>query len=132
MKTIVTGPSSAIRSSANHHGGWNREQSTGSAGFSRGGAQPSASGLGHPTLELTALSDHEWRIRNATIAEDDARSIVGFVRRVGATFELTGVAAPVTSQYFPSLSRCVAAAALRYFSAVAEQTPPPAGRVTTR
>jgi hypothetical protein len=41
-----------------------------------------------PAVELRALSDHEWRIVNPNIEPGDADSILGFVEKTTAGYEL--------------------------------------------
>jgi hypothetical protein len=40
------------------------------------------------------ISDHEWRVSDASIPPGDAACVLGFVQRVGDGFEVTCLAEP--------------------------------------
>ena len=60
-----------------------------------------------PPLEILAISDHEWRLRDSTKPADDATSHLGFICRIGDVFEVVRIGAPRIRRYFASFDRAV-------------------------
>ena len=58
-------------------------------------------------LEILAISTKEWRVRDASLPVYDKSSVLGFVRLIGETFELTQSAFPLDRYYFASLQDVV-------------------------
>ena len=51
-------------------------------------------------LEIRALSDHEWRVRDRSKSEGDANSVLGVIERVGEVFTVLTLSAPPVTQTF--------------------------------
>jgi hypothetical protein len=58
-------------------------------------------------IEVLALSEIEWRIRDTSIPVYDPGSVLGLVRLIGDTFELTSVGMPLDRYYFGHLQDVV-------------------------
>ena len=63
--------------------------------------------LVHGAFELMALSDHEWRVSDNRRPECDGLSVVGFIERIGETFEVTRLGDPDAQGCYLSLEQCV-------------------------
>jgi hypothetical protein len=59
------------------------------------------------SLEILALSSHQWRIRDADRAPNDAMSLVGFVAQVGTAYEITLLADPRSRYYCSTLDQAI-------------------------
>ena len=58
-------------------------------------------------VEILAISKTEWRVRDTSIPVYDPHSVLGLVRSVGDTFELTRAGLPLDRYYFASLQDVV-------------------------
>lgn len=54
-------------------------------------------------LEVTQVPDEGWRVRVATLAEDDPRSLLGFVVEHGDLFQVLELRHPRETRYYGSL-----------------------------
>jgi len=59
------------------------------------------------SLEILALSPHQWRVRDADRAPDDATSLVGFVAQIGTAYEITLLADPRSRHYCSTLDQAI-------------------------
>lgn len=55
-------------------------------------------------IELKALSDDAWRVRDRRIPRTSSRSLLGFIEAKGATFEVMVIDHPWDRMYFGSLA----------------------------
>lgn len=53
-------------------------------------------------LEVAEISDHEWRVSDARVAEVGAPPVVGFVLQLDGMFEVTQIGRPGRRTYFRS------------------------------
>ncbi|MCU1444980.1 hypothetical protein [Cryobacterium sp.] len=59
-------------------------------------------------VEITAISDTEWRIAEHAIEHDDPHALLGFIQVVGTAFEVTSLGRPRERAYFTSFDRATA------------------------
>jgi hypothetical protein len=52
------------------------------------------------SMSVIAISPTEWRVSDSRRAENDARSLIGFVQRVGDVFEVTALRTPGERRYY--------------------------------
>ncbi|MCU1425956.1 MAG: hypothetical protein JWM51_2247 [Microbacteriaceae bacterium] len=64
-----------------------------------------------PAMSVIAISPTEWRVSDSRRAEDDARSLVGFVQRVGDVFEVTFLRAPGERRFYASYASAMSSLA---------------------
>lgn len=58
-------------------------------------------------IEMRAVSDHEWRVRDRSLPEHDSTSLLGFIERTDSVFRVTRIGAPLVTQHFDSLNAAV-------------------------
>jgi len=58
-------------------------------------------------IEMRALSEHEWRVRDRSLPEHDATSLLGFIELRGTKFEVTRMGAPLARDRFDTLAAAV-------------------------
>ncbi len=83
---------------------------------------PSSPTIARGSLTAMPLSDREWRISDERVPADDGRSVVGFVAKVPAGFEVVELGDPVSYWMASSLE-----SALERLATAASRQP---GRVT--
>ncbi len=59
--------------------------------------------MGRPDLEVAPVSDHEWRVCDARIAQDDAGRVLGFVEQSRAGYEALRIDDGIRFKVFPTL-----------------------------
>ncbi|WP_431247475.1 hypothetical protein [Leifsonia xyli] len=58
-------------------------------------------------LEVSEISDHEWRVSDTRVAALGAPPVVGFILQLDAMFEVTQIGRPGRRTYFRSFEAAI-------------------------
>lgn len=58
-------------------------------------------------VEVLAISETEWRIRDNRLPAADATSLIGFIGLMGTAFEVTRLVEPLSRSYFASFGEAL-------------------------
>ncbi|MDR6970525.1 hypothetical protein [Leifsonia shinshuensis] len=59
-------------------------------------------------LEVSEISDHEWRVSDTRVAAIGAPPVVGFILQLDAMYEVTQIGRPGRRTYFRSFDAALA------------------------
>ncbi|RFA15909.1 hypothetical protein B7R22_05805 [Subtercola boreus] len=58
-------------------------------------------------IRISILSDHEWRICDRRVPDTNAESVLGYIEKTGAYFEVMKLSSPRNLFYFTDLEHAV-------------------------